>query len=141
MKSLIFKIAGIVTVILVVAILYKKPAVLQYDRQKNMQLKTTVKIDTTLIDLGNVKVNRTMRGKYVIQNTGQEQLVVDNIVTNCTCTTAEYSGEPVKPGNFTTVVLKYDSTRVGPFQSTGILVSNSEPANTVLILRGNVVEK
>ena len=133
MKKLIYLFISIILIV-IISIIYKKPKVTNFDK------KTSLKVDTTVIDVGDIKVNSSIRGRYTLHNIGKENLVVESVLTNCYCTKAEYSSKPIPPESFTVVTLKYDSTRLGIFQSTGIVASNSRPDHTLLVLRGNVIK-
>jgi hypothetical protein len=140
MKNLIFYAVIAIALMLAIGVLYRKPNVLKYDKQRNMLLKTKVHIDTNMIDLGDLPLKSSIRGKYIIHNMGEEDFAIDGIMTNCSCTKAEYSKDVIKPKGSTTILLKYDSTRLGVFQSTGIVSSNATTGPVLLVLRGNVIE-
>lgn len=139
MKDILYYIVTVLALILVIGFVYKKPKVLNYDAEKGLATKTTVKVNTTLIDLGSIPLNSSISGKYVFHNLGKKGFEIESITTNCSCTQSEFSKNIIKPNDSTTIVLKYDSTRLGMFQSTGIVVSRSFAKPILLVLQGNVV--
>jgi hypothetical protein len=66
-------------------------------------------------------------------------LLIENIKTNCYCTTSFFDKGIIKARDSTVVIIRYDSTRTGIFQSTGIVTSNGSTEPILLILRGNVI--
>lgn len=101
--------------------------------------KTAAFFDKTIIDLGDVKQFSPIFGNYTLRNTGSSGLLIENTMTNCTCTTAFFDKRVIKPKDSTVVTIRYDSTRTGIFQSTGIVTSNGSAEPILLILRGNVM--
>ncbi len=101
--------------------------------------KTAAVFDMTTVDLGDVKQFSPIFGRYIFRNTGGGGLLIENIMTNCNCTTASFDKGVIKPKDSTVVTIRYDSTRAGIFQSTGIVASNGSAEPILLILRGNVM--
>jgi signal peptidase I len=139
-KNILFYGGAALIMIVVIGFVYRKPKDAKYKNSKIDKVQTNIKVDTAFIDLGDVKQYSPIHGKYVLHNNGNSDFRVENIMTNCFCTQSEYSKSPVKPKDSTLIVLKYDSTRAGTFQSTGIVFSSAIPKPVLLVLRGNVIE-
>jgi hypothetical protein len=75
----------------------------------------------------------------VIYNTGKKNLNIQNVEPDCHCTVGEYTHEPVKPTDSTIIILRYDSTRPGVFQSTAQVETNTDLTPLMIVLRGNMV--
>jgi hypothetical protein len=101
--------------------------------------KTTAAFDKTILDVGDVKQFSPIHGCYILRNTGGNGLLIENIKTNCFCTTAFFDKGLIKAKDSTLVTIRYDSTRIGIFQSSGIVTSNGTAEPVLLILRGNVM--
>jgi len=101
--------------------------------------KTIAKFDRTILDLGDVKQYSSIHGSYVLRNIGEKGLLIESVRTNCSCTSSAFSKGLIKAKDSTIVTIGYDSTRLGVFQSTGVVTSNGSEEPVVLILRGNVM--
>jgi len=47
--------------------------------------------------------------KYVVVNTGNKDLVIDNVVTSCGCTTADLSHSIIPPGHRADLAVRFDA--------------------------------
>lgn len=61
--------------------------------------KTSVELLETEKDFGNIPLNEKREHVFKLVNTGNKPLVVYDVTTSCGCTQAEYSKEPVRPGD------------------------------------------
>jgi hypothetical protein len=95
---------------------------------------------TTQIDLGERKRNSVVEGTFTIFNKGTADLYIENVLPNCHCTVATYSKNKIPAGDSSRIVLKYDSSLQGVFQSSAIVSTNASPSPTILILRGDIVD-
>jgi len=76
---------------------------------------------------------------FVVTNTGNQPLVIQNIVASCGCTTPDWTRSPIAPGGEGRITAVYDpSNRPGPFRKTLSVFSNSNPSPLVLSLKGEV---
>ncbi|WP_315823543.1 DUF1573 domain-containing protein [Paraflavitalea speifideaquila] len=98
---------------------------------------TTVKFSTTLIDVGEIKLNVPIEVSYTIYNTGQHALYIQRAVPDCHCTVADYSSNPIRPNDSSIIKLKFDASRPGAFQSSAVITTNSPTSPVLLVLRGN----
>jgi hypothetical protein len=102
-----------------------------------------MKLQVTEYDFG---VFREEAGKqtytFQVTNTGDQPLVIQNIVASCGCTTPEWTRSPISPGGKGEINAVYDpSDRPGPFSKTLSVFSNSVPSPIVLHLKGEVKSK
>ncbi len=73
-------------------------------------------------------------------NTGNEPLVIQNIVASCGCTTPEWTKNPIPPKGSGKITAIYDPTnRPGQFNKTLSVYTNSKPEVMVLVIKGEVV--
>ena len=67
-------------------------------------------------------------------------LTIDHTSSSCGCTTAEYPKKPIAPGQKKKIVVRYNTSNVGSFQKTIVVVSNAtNNPKTVLKIKGNVI--
>jgi hypothetical protein len=79
---------------------------------------------------------------FVVSNTGNSPLVIQNIVASCGCTTPEWTKEPIQAGSKGKITAIYDpSGRPGQFNKTLSVYTNSDPGIVVLTIKGEVVAR
>jgi len=79
---------------------------------------------------------------FVVLNTGNQPLVIQNIEASCGCTTPEWTKSPIPPKGTGTIKAIYDPVnRPGPFNKTLSVYTNSKPEVTVLVIKGEVVPR
>ena len=79
---------------------------------------------------------------FVVSNTGNAPLVIQNIVASCGCTTPEWTKEPIQPGAKGKITAIYDPAgRPGQFNKTLSVYTNSDPNIVVLTIKGEVVAR
>jgi hypothetical protein len=79
---------------------------------------------------------------YEFTNTGNQPLIINNVRASCQCTTPEWTKEPVLPGKNGFVKVGYDPrNRPGAFSRNMNVFTNSQPAVTVLVIKGNVTPR
>ena len=98
---------------------------------------TTVSIDTTVLDFGSFPMSEKQDRNFVLTNTGDNLLVIQDIVTSCGCTKVEYSKEPVRPGGTLEVKVIYVSEKAEHFNKTAMVFCNSKNSPIHLKVKGN----
>lgn len=79
---------------------------------------------------------------FVVMNTGDQPLVIQNIVASCGCTTPEWTKSPIPPKGTGKITAIYDPVnRPGPFNKTLSVYTNSKPQVTVLVIKGEVIPR
>lgn len=102
-----------------------------------------MKISGTEHDFGKFR-EEAGRQKYdfVVMNTGNQPLVIQNIVASCGCTLPEWTKTPIPPKGTGTITAIYDpANRPGPFNKTLSVYSNSKPEVVVIVLKGEVIPR
>jgi hypothetical protein len=82
------------------------------------------------------------RYDFVVTNTGNAPLVIQNIVASCGCTTPEWTKQPIAAGAQGKITAIYDPRdRPGKFTKTLTVYTNSRPEIQVLTIKGEVVAR
>lgn len=102
------------------------------------QGKLTVK--QTTYNFGKVAQGKPVTAEFVLTNTGNAPVVINNATASCGCTTPLYSKDPVQPGKSTIVKATYNAATMGAFNKSVTVYSNAENSNLALTLTGEVVE-
>ncbi|MFN0032370.1 MAG: DUF1573 domain-containing protein [Flavobacteriales bacterium] len=90
-------------------------------------------------DFGSIEYKGDGTCTFIVTNTGSEPLIISECKKSCGCTTPTCPNTPIMPGESTTITLKYDTSRVGPFSKSVTVTSNAvnEPVK-VLHIKGTV---
>jgi len=104
---------------------------------------TTLKFSDTQHDFGVFKEEAGRQTyDFVISNTGNQPLVIQNVTASCGCTTPEWTRQPIPPGGKGKVTAIYDpANRPGAFNKTLTVYSNTKPAATTLTIKGEVTPR
>jgi len=79
---------------------------------------------------------------FVVSNTGNAPLVIQNIIASCGCTTPEWTKQPIAAGEKGKITAIYDPRdRPGKFSKTLTVYTNSKPEVQVLVIKGEVVAR
>ena len=106
--------------------------------------KIEFKAKDNTIDYGTVSKNDD-NGLRIFEftNTGNEPLIVTNVISTCGCTVPSKPKEPIMPGKSGKIEVKYNMA-TGPIRKTITVETNAtnyENGRVVLKIKGDVVEK
>ena len=80
--------------------------------------------------------------EFLVTNSGNAPLVIQNIVASCGCTTPEWTKQPIPPGGKGKITAIYDpQNRPGAFNKTLSVYTNSKPEVVVLSIKGEVIPR
>ena len=99
---------------------------------------TTVSINSTVIDFGSFPKEEKQERSFILTNTGNGLLVIQDIVTSCGCTKVEYSKEPVRPGETLEVKVIYEAEQAEHFNKTVTVYCNAKNSPLRLMVKGDV---
>ena len=97
---------------------------------------TTVSINSTVIDFGSFPQSEKQERSFILTNTGNGILVIQDIVTSCGCTKVEYSKEHVRPGETLEVKVIYEAEQAEHFNKTVTVYCNAENSPLRLAVKG-----
>jgi len=102
--------------------------------------KTTLKFVSIEHDFGQVQEGDKVTHVYEVQNTGKFDLVLQSVKPSCGCTMPKYERKPIRPGRKGTIEVEFDTrSRPGKQRKTILVVTNTEPPNTVLFFTCDVI--
>ncbi|RLD26572.1 MAG: DUF1573 domain-containing protein [Bacteroidetes bacterium] len=102
--------------------------------------KTSVNFDVYEYDFGNIAQNSNNKYVYTFTNTGKEPLVISKAKGTCGCTVPRWPKEPIAPGESGEIEIIYKPGKQKNKQSKTITITaNTEPANTILKVKANVI--
>jgi hypothetical protein len=102
-----------------------------------------MKLSTSEHDFGKFKEESgRQKFDFVVLNTGNQPLVIQNIVASCGCTTPEWTKTPIAPKGSGNITAIYDpANRPGAFNKTLSVYTNSKPEVVVLVIKGEVLPR
>ena len=104
-----------------------------FEETSETVMKTTVKFLATEHDFGIVKEGEKVVHVFEVLNTGNAVLLLQSVQPSCGCTTPKYDTKPIRPGKKGSIEVVFDTKgRPGKQRKTVMVVTNTEPPNTVL---------
>lgn len=100
-------------------------------------MRTVIKIEKDMVDLGSFDWRREQHITFEIHNIGDNNLGVYDNKTSCGCTSVEYSKEPVQPVKSLAVKVTYKADHPEHFNKTIILYCNASASPLELKITGN----
>ena len=103
---------------------------------KSSTTQTQVSVSQTVVDFGKFPMQEKKEHRFTLFNTGNNVLAVQDVITSCGCTKAEYSKEPVRPGGTLEVKVIYEADEPGRFNKSITVYCNAEKSPLQLTIRG-----
>ena len=96
--------------------------------------------ESEVIDYGNIEYDSDGNRDFKFKNNGKEPLIIYSATGSCGCTVPDPSSykEPIKPGATGHIKVHYDTKRVGSFEKTVTVSSNSKTPSKTLKIKGTV---
>ncbi len=109
--------------------------------EKNSVAVAKLTFETDTIDYGTIEQNADGKRVFKFTNDGDAPLVITNVRPSCGCTVANYTKEPIQPGESGQIEVGYDTKRLGAFNKSITVTSNAEESRKILRIKGVVVAK
>ena len=101
--------------------------------------QAAIKFEKEEHDFGNLLQGEVVSYSFHFTNTGNMPLIISDVGSSCGCTVGDYPREPIAPGKKGDIKVTYDCKGHHGFQSSTLTVlSNTNPAKTVLRIKGTV---
>ncbi len=84
-----------------------------------------VEITNSKQHFGSVKRGEVLKIHYELKNTGNAPLLLFESEVSCSCTSVEFSQEPVAPGKSTLVIVTFDTKSVWGRQDRYVYISSN----------------
>jgi hypothetical protein len=97
-----------------------------------------VEFKDTEHDFGTIQQGGDGSYAFIFTNTGTEPLILSNVRSSCGCTIPEWPHEPINAGQSSTIMVKYDTKRIGVFNKSISVYSNASEEPVVLHIKGTV---
>ncbi len=102
--------------------------------------KPVIKFDKSSHNFGNFKESQVMQYNFVFTNTGDEDLVIQQAFSSCGCTIANFTKEPIAPGEKGKISVTYNGKGKFPGHFKKPVTIRSNAANTLVrvYIEGNM---
>jgi hypothetical protein len=111
---------------------------LAQDQAIKSETGKSVAWDKNVHDFGDLEQGNPATAKFTFTNNGKAPVTITKVKSSCGCTVANYTKEPVMPGETGFVKATYNSKRIGNFMKTiSVTLSDSESIE-VLRIKGKV---
>lgn len=104
---------------------------------------SAIEFDSKTYNFGQIVKGQIVEHTYFFTNTGNIDLVIDEVDPSCGCTTPEWTKEPVKPGEKGKIRVKFDTQHQSYGNKTKqvAVYSNTVPSRNLLQFSAQVVEE
>jgi len=92
-------------------------------------------------DFGKIQHQSPVVYEFEFANKGQAQLIISEVEGSCGCTVADYTKDPVMPGQKGKVKATFDAAALGKFRKSIKVVANVEGGPEYLYIKGTVVQQ
>lgn len=89
-------------------------------------------------DFGKIEQNKPVTAEFTFKNTGSAPLIISKVQPSCGCTVADYTKEPVAPGQSGYVKATYNAKGKGAFHKSVTITANVEGGAERLTIKGEV---
>ncbi|QZT36332.1 DUF1573 domain-containing protein [Halosquirtibacter xylanolyticus] len=102
---------------------------------------TEIEVVDSEIDLGDIFYNIPKLVTFRVNNIGENPLLIEHLEPSCGCVKTEWKREPIGPGNYANIRVKYDAREIGFFYKTVIVYCNIQKRRVRLSIKGKVVKQ
>ena len=91
-------------------------------------------------NFGDIREGDEAKIDFVFTNTGNEKLIITNVIGSCECTVPTWAQEPVLPGEKSAITVEYNTEgKSGKFSKSITISSNATEDLKRLFIKGNVL--
>jgi hypothetical protein len=105
---------------------------------KNMA--PSMNFESQQFHFGDIAKDEPVTATFEFENTGGSPLVITGAKGSCGCTVADYTNQPVLPGEKGQVTATYNAKTPGSFTKTVTVYANTAEGSSILTIKGVVVE-
>jgi len=98
-----------------------------------------IQFEKTRHDFGTITQGEKITYYFKFKNTGGSDLIISNVSASCGCTVADYSKNPIPPGEEGRIAIQFNSSgRKGMQTQTATVFTNTDPPTTVITINAMV---
>lgn len=89
-------------------------------------------------NFGVLVYKKPVQHRFVVNNSGESPLVINNVETSCGCIVPEWTKRPINPQKKGEINITYDGDFPGKFRKTIVVYYNGANSPDTLIIKGEV---
>ena len=101
------------------------------------EILTKIQIKEHTISLGYFNWQNEQKVLFMIYNVGKQPLIINDVTTSCGCISADYSKQPVRPGDSISLQVIYKADHPEHFDKTITVYCNTSPSLVHLKIMGD----
>lgn len=102
---------------------------------------TTITFEETDFDFGEVKAGEMVIHTFVFTNSGENDLIIENVKPSCSCAKLEFPQGIIKPGEKGEILVHFDTAgKSGKQEKNLTIIFNGNPPIERVFFRGIVLE-
>ena len=98
-----------------------------------------IEFETETIDYGTIEQHANGIREFKFKNMGKAPFIISDVSKSCGCTVPTWPKEPIKPGESSSIKVKYAADRIGPINKSVTLISNAKRSTIILRIKGKVI--
>ena len=91
-----------------------------------------------LYDFGTIKLEDTLYHTFYFTNTSSLPLEIIDVKANCSCTTLDYSKNPIKNGDSAYIKVRFVPNTTGAIEGLLVFEANTKPPYNIVKIEGVV---
>ena len=111
-----------------------------YENKPSNISETTMTFKSKVIDIGKIRQSEKSLAVFKFKNSGNNDLIIQHVETECHCTAVEWPTEKIPPGGSGELKVYYDNHIIGFFEQPIIIWYNSIDEGVMLLFRGIVIK-
>ena len=110
------------------------------ETDQNSNKEPAISFNNKIWDFGTITDGEVVEHTFRFTNTGTKNLVISSASASCGCTIPEWPKEPIAPGAEGEMFVIFNSDGKNGKQHKKVsVIANTEPATTVVALKGDVL--
>ncbi|PLX03831.1 MAG: hypothetical protein C0594_09935 [Marinilabiliales bacterium] len=109
-----------------------------FSQEAKVNSGAEIEFAKTLHDYGSIQKGGDGKCVFIFQNTGDSPLVLSNCKSSCGCTVPAWPKTPVAPGAKDSIIVEYNTNRLGAFTKSVTVYSNALTNSVRLMIKGKV---
>lgn len=102
---------------------------------------TTITFEETDFDFGEVKAGEMVIHTFVFTNSGENDLIIENVKPSCSCAKLEFPQGIIKPGEKGEILVHFDTAgKSGKQEKNLTVIFNGNPPIERVFFRGTILE-
>ena len=102
-----------------------------FGEQINKENTTSIELDRTKYDFGNVFIGESCSATFQLKNTGNVPLIIGHIAKSCGCASVDWDKKPIESGESTEIKVEMKPDEVGHFDKPITVYCNIEESMAI----------